>query len=115
MNHQEFIERTGLTPTIAEYQTIEAIYMAAGEMNKDEFCKEFRKCRNSRLVSELFKTVCTLKGQYEERCNEIEDLYQRKTKWLIFLSTGRRHSAIRNFLKKLPKWLDKKKSSGAEL
>jgi hypothetical protein len=85
MNHQEFIERTGLTPTIEEYQAIEAIYMAAGEMDKDEFCKEFKKWGNSRLVAELFRTVCTLKGQYEERCNEIEDLHQQKNEMVNFL------------------------------
>ncbi|KAA6301312.1 MAG: hypothetical protein EZS26_002509 [Candidatus Ordinivivax streblomastigis] len=85
MNHQEFIERTGLTPTIEEYKTIEAIYMAAGEMDKDEFCKEFKKCGNSRLVAELFKMVCTLKGQYEERCNEIEDLHEQKNAMVDFL------------------------------
>jgi hypothetical protein len=85
MNHQEFIERTGLTPTIEEYQTIEAIYMAAGEMDKDEFCKEFKKCGDSRLVTELFRTICALKGQYEERCNEIEDLHQQKNEMVDFL------------------------------
>lgn len=85
MNYQEFTERTGLTPTIEEYQTIEAIYMAAGEMDKDEFCKEFKKHGDSRLVAELFKTICTLKGQYEERCNEIEDLHEQKNEMVDFL------------------------------
>lgn len=85
MNHQEFIERTGLTPTIEEYQTIEALYMAAGEMDKGEFCKEYKKCGNSRLVAELFRTVCTLKGQYEERCNEIDDLHGQKNEMVDFL------------------------------
>jgi hypothetical protein len=85
MNNQEFTERTGLTPTIEEYQTIEAIYMAAGEMDKDEFCKEYKKCGNSRFVAELFRTACTLKGQYEERCNEIEDLHGQKNEMVDFL------------------------------
>lgn len=85
MNHQEFIERTGLTPTIEEYKTIEVIYMAAGEMDKDEFCKEFKKCGNSRLVAELFGAIYTLKGQYEERCNEIEDLHLQKNEMVDFL------------------------------
>jgi hypothetical protein len=85
MNHQEFIKRTGLTPTIEEYKTIEAVYMAAGEMDKDEFCKEYKKCGNSRLVAELFKMVCTLKGQCEERCNEIEDLHGQKNEMVDFL------------------------------
>ncbi|MDR1120679.1 MAG: hypothetical protein LBM08_07145 [Dysgonamonadaceae bacterium] len=85
MSHQEFIERTGLTPTIEEYQTIEAIYMAAGEMDKDEFCKDFKKCGSSRLVAELFGRTRTLKGQYEERCNEIEDLHEQKNEMVDFL------------------------------
>jgi hypothetical protein len=85
MNHQEFIERTGLTSTIEEYQTIEAVYMAAGEMNKDEFCKEYKKCGDSHLVAELFRAICTLKGQYEERCNEIEDLHEQKNAMVDFL------------------------------
>jgi hypothetical protein len=85
MNHQEFIEKTGLTPTIEEYKTIEAIYMAAGEMDKDEFCKEFKKYGDSCLVSELFRAICTLKGQYEERCNEIEDLHEQKNEMVDFL------------------------------
>jgi hypothetical protein len=85
MNHQEFIERTGLTPTIEEYQTIEAIYMAAGEMDKDEFCKDFKKCGSSRLVVELFGKTRTLKGQYEERCNEIDDLHEQKNEMVDFL------------------------------
>ncbi len=85
MNHQEFIERAGLTPTIEEYQTIEAIYMSAGEMDKNEFCKEYKKYSNSRLVVELFRTVCTLKGQYDERINEIDDLHEQKNEMVDFL------------------------------
>ena len=85
MNQQEFTERTGLTTTTEEYQTIEAIYMAAGEMDKDVFCKEYKKCGDSRLIAELFRAICTLKGQYEERCNEIEDLHEQKTEMVDFL------------------------------
>ncbi len=85
MNYQEFTERTGLTPTSEEYQAIEAVYMAAGEMDKDEFCREYKKNGNSRLVTELFRTVCTLKGQYEERCNEIQDLHEQKSEMVDFL------------------------------
>ena len=36
MTREEFTERTGLTPTSEEYQHIEAMYMAAGNMDKDE-------------------------------------------------------------------------------
>lgn len=85
MNKQEFIERTGLTPTIEEYETIEALYMAAGEMDKDEFCKEYKKHGASRLVSVLFKETKVLKGQLEEANNIIEDLHEQKSQMLDFL------------------------------
>ena len=85
MNKQEFTERTGLTPTIEEYKSIEAMYIASGEMDKDEFCKEFKKYGSSRLVSELFKTLCAREGQYEERCNEIDDLHRQKDEMVDFL------------------------------
>lgn len=85
MNKQEFIERTGLTPTIEEYETIEALYMAAGEMDKDEFCKEYKKHGASRLVRILFKETKVLKGQLEEANNIIEDLHEQKSQMLDFL------------------------------
>lgn len=85
MNKQEFIERTGLTPTSEEYEAIEALYMAAGEMDKDEFCKEYKKHGTSRLVSVLFKETKVLKGQLEEANNIIEDLREQKSQMLDFL------------------------------
>lgn len=83
MNKQEFIDRTGFTPTSEEYETIEALYMAAGEMDKDEFCKEYKK--HGRLVSVIFKETKVLKGQLEEANNIIEDLHEQKSQILDFL------------------------------
>lgn len=57
MTREEFTERTGLTPTFEEYQHIEAMYIAAGNMDKDEFCKEFKKHGQSRLLEELFVKI----------------------------------------------------------
>lgn len=57
MTREEFTERTGLTPTSEEYQHIEAMYMAAGNMDKDEFCKEFKKHGMSRILEELFARI----------------------------------------------------------
>lgn len=85
MNKQEFIDRTGFTPTSEEYETIEALYMAAGEMDKDEFCREYKKHGTSRLVSVLFKENKVLKGQLEEANNIIENLHEQKSQMLDFL------------------------------
>ena len=40
MTQQEFEDRTGKTVTSEEYARIEAMYMAAGNMDKDQFCTE---------------------------------------------------------------------------
>jgi len=91
MNKQEFIERTGLTPTNEEYQTIEAIYMAAGEMGKDKFCAEYKKCGTSQLVNTLVKEAKILKGQLEERNNELNDCHEQKLALAEFL-IGKAHA-----------------------
>ena len=91
MNKQEFIERTGLAPTNEEYQTIEALYMAAGEMDKDEFCKEYKKHGASQLVSTLLKETKILKGQLEERNNELDDCHEQKLAVAEFL-IGKAHA-----------------------
>ena len=57
MTKQEFIDRTGLTPTDEEYVTIEAIYMAAESLDKNEFCMEYKKHGDSSLVKSLFNEV----------------------------------------------------------
>lgn len=53
MTQQEFTERTRLDVTAQEYTEIENIYMAAGDMDKDEFCKEYARCGKSYLVNVL--------------------------------------------------------------
>lgn len=44
MTKQEFIERTGFTPTDANFALIHEEYMEAGQnVGKDQFCKEWLK------------------------------------------------------------------------
>lgn len=85
MNKQEFIDRTGITPTNEEYATIEAMYMAAGNMDKDTFCREYKKHGTSLLTLELFNATQTVKGQLEEAMNVIDDLHEQKSQMLDFL------------------------------
>lgn len=42
MTQQEFMERTGITPTAEDFDYIHAVYLNTS-MNKDEFCKDFKK------------------------------------------------------------------------
>ena len=65
MTQKEFENRTGLTVSADEYSGIEAVYMAAGEMDKDVFCAEWKKIGGSRLVMELFGEVMRQRGEIE--------------------------------------------------
>lgn len=54
MTQQEFETRTGLT-TQVEFDYANRVYMAAGQMNKDAFCDEWKKkaSRESDIISAL--------------------------------------------------------------
>lgn len=67
MTKQEFETRTGLTVTTNEYTYIERVYMASN-LQKDEFCKEWKKNRSlagSNLVCDLVMEIEALRGSYE--------------------------------------------------
>lgn len=66
MTQQEFETRTGISYAHGEFDDmVNPIYMAAGQMDKDAFCAEFKKhsayLLNSRIVSELVAEVETLR------------------------------------------------------
>ena len=50
MLQKEFEERIGRSVTEQEYLEANAMYENAGDMDKDEFCREWLKIGNSRLV-----------------------------------------------------------------
>ena len=50
MLQKEFEERIGRSVTEQEYLEANAIYENAGDMDKDEFCREWLKIGNARLV-----------------------------------------------------------------
>jgi hypothetical protein len=85
MTKQEFEARTGLKVNSEDYARIEKMYMAAGNMDKDLFCAEYKKVGTSVLVAELFRQVLVLKGQLEERNNELDDAVQGRADVAEFL------------------------------
>ena len=52
MTQQEFMERTGITPTAEDFDYIHAVYLNTS-MNKDEFCKDFKKHGDSRIIRDV--------------------------------------------------------------
>lgn len=85
MTKQEFIDRTGLTPTDEEYVTIEAIYMAAESLDKDEFCMEYKKHGDSSLVKSLFNEVKALKDLAYATNDNFHSFQLKEREYAIFL------------------------------
>ena len=74
MLQREFEERIGRKVTEQEYVEANAMYMAAGDgMDKDTFCKEWKKIGNSPLVRCLFETANQSSKEHEERKIIISD------------------------------------------
>ena len=85
MTQQEFETRVGKTVAPEEYKRIEALYMAAGEMNKDQFCAEYKRHGSSALVAEYYRQITILGGMLEERNNELDDARQKRVSLAQFL------------------------------
>lgn len=85
MTQQEFTERTGLTITAQEFVKINNTYMAAGDMDKDEFCKEYLKHGSSNLVTILTLMViekeCQKRQLQKQREEMVNFLIEQAEKW----------------------------------
>ena len=60
MLQKEFEERIGRSVSQEEFTEANAMCMAAGEMDKDEFCHEWKQVGQYRLVQCLFNTAYNL-------------------------------------------------------
>lgn len=55
MQKIEFTQRTGIELTDEQYQRVEDMYMNAGDMDKDEFCEDYKKHKDSKLLAYFYK------------------------------------------------------------
>lgn len=82
MLQSEFEERTGLTITPEEYHEIEKMYNAASEyIDKDLFCKEWKKYSDSFLLKDYYERIKFLEQQIhvmQEHFNPVVNLLLRK-------------------------------------
>lgn len=85
MTQQEFEERTGMRVSAEEFDRIHDMYLAAGEMDKDEFCREFRAHGHSPLVAELFKTCQNLEEQRLEQVEKNKALMKQQVECAALL------------------------------
>lgn len=75
MTPQEFTERTGLKPTDEEYKGIENMYLEAGEkIDKDIFCKDYKKHHDSILLNTFFEQSERLNGKCDDFRKQLQDV-----------------------------------------
>lgn len=82
MTKEEFIERTGIIPTDEQYKQIEDMYINAGNMDKDEFCEDYKNHGDSKLLAFFYKNACDnkdLMGYMFDRRDEMIDLLLAKS------------------------------------
>jgi len=72
MLQKEFEDRIGRSVTEQEYVEANAMYMAAGDIDKDTFCREWLKIGSSVLVKGLFETAY----QKGKKVQELELLHK---------------------------------------
>lgn len=73
MTQQEFQERTGIAPTMEEFDYIHAVYMNTS-MDKDEFCKDFKRHGTSKIISDIHARVVNFKLQITQKDEYINDV-----------------------------------------
>ena len=73
MTQKEVEERTGIIPTAEEFDYIHAVYMNTS-MDKDAFCKEYKKHGESRIIREVHVRVLNYEMKCERQKNAINEL-----------------------------------------
>ena len=66
MLQKEFEERIGRSVSEEEYVEANAMYMAAGDIDKDEFCREWKRIGESPLLKGMFDTAYNLNQAMQE-------------------------------------------------
>ena len=91
MTQQEFETRTGIKVTPSEYEDIQNIYMNTN-MDKDEFCKDWKEHNSSRILIEYYNQSESLRGKLDKILYERIELVD----WLILKAHDENCDALRN-------------------
>ena len=78
MQKQEFTQRTDIQVSDVEYKEIELMYLEAGNMDKDEFCKDYKEHHDSTLLATFFRQAESLKSK-------LDDMRDERSKLVDFL------------------------------
>lgn len=81
MTQKEFFDRTSIELTEDQYKQVEQMYLEAGNMDKDEFCKDYKKHHESTLLATYFRQAENLKNKLDnmrdERSSLVDFLLER--------------------------------------
>ena len=114
MTQKEFTDRTRLTPDNDEFNFIHAVYMETS-MDKDEFCNDFKKHGNSKIIRDLHATAVNfeLKCEYQKKSiNDMVDVLLGKAEAyqdtdfyrMAVKMTSEKHVVMRKMEMNLPLW-----------
>lgn len=78
MTQKEFEDRTGLKPTNGEFGYIHDVYMQTS-MDKDEFCKDFKKHGDSKIIRDIHARAVNFELQSKQQV-ELTDLLISKSR-----------------------------------
>ena len=85
MQKQEFTQRTDIQVSDVEYKEIELMYLEAGNMDKDEFCQDYKKHKDSILLATFYRQSERLKDKLDvmrdERSQMVDFLLERAQKF----------------------------------
>lgn len=108
MLQKEFEDRIGRKVTTEEYVEANAMYMMAGELNKDEFCREWLKIGSSKLVQCLFEKAHSLDQALQEQklmVNECQEMISDAADAMLEIGDTIGPTKVREELDKKAVWL----------
>ena len=74
MTLSEFNERTNAHLTEDQYKPVENMYNEAGNIQKDQFCADWKKHHDSKLLHIFHNQADRLKDKLDQKRNEIHEL-----------------------------------------
>ena len=93
MTKKEFEDRTGYTIPEARYKDVEQMYYAVGEdIDKDAFCKDFKKHSESEILYALFERTQELTQSLKRKDSAIHIFKERELRVAkLMLSKAHQH------------------------
>lgn len=108
MLQKEFEDRIGRKVATEEYVEANAVYMMAGELDKDEFCREWLKIGSSKLVQCLFEKAHSLDQDLQEQklmVNECQEMISDAADAMLEIGDTISPTKVREELEKKAVWL----------